>query len=431
MMIVWIPLGIALLALIWQIIFRRVWDKGLSVRFSFEDHPATEGETTYLEEVVANRKRLSLHLLQVQFQLDRGLHVTGDTNASISDHSNCVEYFSLRACEQLTRRIEIDCVRRGFYRILRTTLLAPGILSSRQQIMHVPQDTSLYVFPKMIEAPDIAAAFERLLGEVLSRRYLYPDVFTFRGIREYAPTDPMSSINQKAFARCGNLMVNLRDYTAGQEVCLLLNLEKPAIRYDRDLPEEEIRLAYTLAARLIEARLPVAFRTNGRDGLAPEDVSENPENRDLSSLRGVFSGISSRGSLPSRNEALSGRAIRSLSSRNETSLEAYPGEISLASGSAKGHLTAIAEALARIDLERKVRAFDKIIDEILAAETPANVTYVLVSSARGDALREAAARLAARQNGLLWLAPLETDMPDIPMPQGIIFERIERKFHEA
>ena len=424
-MIVWIPLGIALLALIWQVIFRRIWDKGLSVRFSFDDHPTTEGETTYLEEVVANRKRLSLHLLQVQFQLDRGLHVTGDTNASISDHSNCVEYFSLRGCEQLTRRIEIDCVHRGFYRILRTTLLAPGILSSRQQIMHVPQDTSLYVFPKMIDAPDIAAAFERLLGEVLSRRYLYPDVFTFRGIREYAPTDPMSSINQKASARCGSLMVNLRDYTAGQEVCLLLNLEEPAIRYDRDLPEEEIRLAYTLAAHLIEARLPVAFRTNGRDGLAPEDADDNPENRDLSSLRGVFSGIDSR---PSRSNALSGKAIRSLSSQNEASAKAYPGEISLASGSAKGHLTAIAEALARIDLERKVRTFDKIIDEILAAETSANVTYVLVSSARGDALREAAARLAARQNGLLWLAPLETDMPDIPMPHGITFERIERKF---
>ena len=385
MMIVWIPLGIALLVFFWQLFFRKFWDRGLSVRFSFDDHPVTEGETTCLEEVVANRKRLALHLLQVQFQLDRGLHITGSANASISDRSNCVEYFSLRGCEQLTRRIEINCAHRGFYRILRTTLLAPGLLSSRQQLKQVPQDTSLYVFPKMIDAPDISSAFECLLGEVLSRRYLYPDVFTFRGIREYAPTDPMSSINQKASARCGNLMVNLRDYTSGQEICLLLNLERPAIRFDRDLPEEGIRLAYTLAAHLIEAKLPVAIRTNGRDLLAPADTAENP----------------------------------------------WPGEISLASGSAKGHLTAIAEALARIDLERKVRAFDGIIDEILDSEAEANVTYVLVSSARGDALLEAAARLAARQNGLLWLAPLETDMPDIPIPQTIRFERIERKFHEA
>ena len=177
-------------------------------------------------------------------------------------------------------------------------------------------------------------------------------------------------------------MVNLRDYTAGQEICLLLNLEKPAIRYDRDLPEEEIRLTYTLAAQLIEARLPVALRTNGRDLLAPEKTPESP----------------------------------------------WPGEISLASGSAKGHLTAIAEALARIDLARRVRAFDTILDEIADSDTETNVTFVLVSSARGDALRAAAARLAARQNGLFWLAPLETDMPDIPMPPGIIFERIDRKF---
>ncbi len=382
MMIVWIPLGIALLVFFWQLFFRRFWDRNLSVRFTFDSHPVVEGDTTYLEEVVANRKRLALHLLQVQFQLDRGLRITGSANASISDRSNCVEYFSLHGFEQLTRRIELDCAQRGFYRILRTTLLAPGLLSSRQQIKHVPQDTSLYVFPKMIDAPEIAAAFERLLGEVLSRRYLYPDVFTFRGIREYAPTDPMSSINQKASARCGSLMVNLRDYTAGQEICLLLNLEKPAIRYDRDLPEEEIRLTYTLAAQLIEARLPVALRTNGRDLLAPEKTPESP----------------------------------------------WPGEISLASGSAKGHLTAIAEALARIDLARRVRAFDTILDEIANSDTETNVTFVLVSSARGDALRAAAARLAARQNGLFWLAPLETDMPDIPMPPGIIFERIDRKF---
>ena len=136
-----------------------------------------------------------------------------------------------------------------------------------------------------------------------------------------------------------------------------------------------------LAAHLIEARLPVAFRTNGRDCLSPDKTPEN----------------------------------------------LYPGEISLASGSAKGHLTAIAEALSRIDLERRVRAFDRVIDEILSSEATSNVTYVLISSARGDALREAAARLAARQNGLFWLAPLEADMPDIPMPHGIRFERVERK----
>ncbi len=384
MMIVWIPVGIALIVLIQQLLFRKFWDRNLTVRFTFDDHPVTEGESTFLEEVVTNRKRLSLHLLQVQFQLGRGLHIQGNANASVTDRSNCVEYYSLRGCEQLTRRIEVACMQRGYYQILRTTLLAPGLLSSSQQIRYLPQATSLYVFPKLLDAPDVTAAFEHLLGDVLSKKYLYPDVFTFRGIREYAPTDPMSAINQKASARYGRPMVNLRDYTAGQEICILLNLEQPAIRFDRELPEEGIRLAYSLAALLIEKKLPVSLKTNGRDILAPEAKEDAGE-------------------------------------------EAYTGEISVASGSSKEHLRSIAEGLARIDTEKAVRNFDGVVRVIAERQNDNAVTYLLVSSARGEVLIEAVAQLAERQGGLFWLAPLERDMPDIPMPACVNFFRMARQ----
>lgn len=398
MMIVWIPLGIALLVFLRLVLFRTFWDRNLSVHFSFDAHPVTEKESTFLEEVVSNRKRMALHLLQVQFQLDRGLHIVGDSNASISDRSNCVEYFSLRSCEQLTRRIEIVCARRGYYRILRTTLLAPDLLSSRQQIKYLPQDTSLYVYPRMLDAPDVSAAFEHLLGEILSKKYLYPDVFTFRGIREYAPTDPMSSINQKAAARCGHPMVNLRDYTAGQDICILLNLEEPAIRYDRELPEDGIRLAYSLAALLIEEKLPVSLRTNGRDLMAPT------------------------GGEASRHKGGADQP------ENGASVAAFSGEIALASGSSKEHLSSIAEGLARIDLEKPVREFHQIVREAALGEGESHVTYILISSARGDALIEAAGSLAERQGGLFWLAPLEQDMRDLPMPPAVSFLRIEHRY---
>ena len=60
-------------------------------------------------------------------------------------------------------------------------------------------------------------------------------------------------------------MVNLRDYTSGQELRILLNLEDPAIRCHDDLLENGIRLAYTLAGEGVRQGIPVSLRTNGID----------------------------------------------------------------------------------------------------------------------------------------------------------------------
>ena len=63
---------------------------------------------------------------------------------------------------------------------------------------------------------------ERMLGIMQCSRHLYEDPFTFRGIREYTTSDPMKTINWKASARTGGLMVNTFDSVMTQKVMLYL-----------------------------------------------------------------------------------------------------------------------------------------------------------------------------------------------------------------
>ena len=66
-----------------------------------------------------------------------------------------------------------------------------------------------YVYPRLVDSDQMDISFQKIMGSSLARRNLYEDPFEFRGIREYAPTDPLNKINWKAAARTGELMVNL------------------------------------------------------------------------------------------------------------------------------------------------------------------------------------------------------------------------------
>ena len=72
----------------------------------------------------------------------------------------------------------------------------------------------------------------------------------------------MKSVNWKAFARTGELKVNLYEDTASQEVCILLNLENHGYVNHYDILEENIRLAATLSDMFIAKGIPVSLQTN-------------------------------------------------------------------------------------------------------------------------------------------------------------------------
>ena len=166
--------------------------------------------------------------------------------------------------------------RRGYYRIMGNSLVAGDLFANQKYYMDVPQESELYVYPRMISAREMEIPFSYLMGEVRSRQLLYEDAFTFRGIRDYAPTDLMGRINWKASARTGDLKVNLREYTAGQQVVILLNLEPPRMHYLDAVLEDGIRWALTFAAQLLSEQIPVGMLSNGRDIMSGQTLRIDP-----------------------------------------------------------------------------------------------------------------------------------------------------------
>ena len=257
MLIIWIPVGILILYVALHSFYLAVWDKKLSASIYFTKRTVTEGDELTLVEEVANAKRIPLPVLIMEYKLNRNIRMHGNENASVTDRTNVIEYFSLGPREKVLREHRLTAEKRGYYRIDSSDIEVPELFSGKRGYMHLVQDTDLIVFPRMLSFDYFQGISERLLGESLARRRMYEDVFSFRGIREYAPTDPMSSINWKASARTGDFMVNLRDFTYGQEIEILLNLACP----------------YTIAGSCIDHKVPVSIVSNGRDAITGRELA--------------------------------------------------------------------------------------------------------------------------------------------------------------
>ncbi len=370
MLILWIPLVLIVLYIILHAIYLFLWPKGISVELSFEQRKVTEGQEAVLLETLKNDKFLPLPVVRMQFKLDRGLFMLENENVTVSDTVNVVEYFSVFGWEKLVRTQRVRAGKRGYYRIRTSGVAVPELFSLREGYREFTHDTELVVCPGIIETEDLAVVCEQLIGEMLSRRRIFEDVFTFRGIREYVPTDPISSINWKASARSSGYMVNLRDYTAGQEVRILLDLDNTKERFITDIFEGSIRIAATAAGSCIDNHIMTALVTNGRDVLTEQ----------------------------------------------EAGVEA---------GSSAEHTGTIGEALARIDLGMERRPFAERIYEEIEDPSAENAAYLLISSDTGDVKMAAASELGLRRGGIYWICPVVEDPPEGRyIPEGIAFYEV-------
>ncbi len=351
-----VPIALLLLYALERFVFEKYWERGLSAELDFEKEAVTEGEMASLKEVITNRNFIPLHILQINFQTDVGLDFTDSSNCSITDRVNVLDVFSLRFYERITRSLMVECKKRGFYSILSTSLVASDFFSPDIHYATRQQKTGLYVYPRMLPYEKIHIPFQQMMGEVMSKRFLYEDNFTFRGIRDYAPTDTMSNINWKASAKTGGLKVNLHDHTASPEVMIVLNLDEPGILFETELLEDCIRLALTFATSFIKENIPVSLLTNGRDKLTGEVIK-------------------------------------------------------LEAGASASHIRNFSRALARIDLVgKKSGEITELIENEFSKSRSQQLTYLYISTSRRDSAVAAAKRIADEKGRLMWICPLTRGM---------------------
>ena len=447
MLILWIPLGVAIIYLLIRAVYLRIWDRGLSVELAFGQHAVSEGQEATLRATVTNAKLLPLPVLMLRYKMNRGLRMGENANATVTDKLNVVEYFSVLGNERVVREQKVEATRRGCYHIDVLNLMMPQLISGQESFLVLPQDTELIVYPKLLEIPEMWGICEKIIGDIVSRRRLFEDVFSFRGIRDYTRTDPLSAVNWKATARTGKMMVNLRDYTFGQEVRILLNLEEPNYRYGEDVLENAIRIAATVACRCISDRIPVSLISNAC--VTSEEIPDEQDQKATARTQRILhtrlrkieypgflsrwrksrvpapdSGTANADAANAYGGYYSGNASERDSFSGKCSQALHEDSLNIHAGGSQDHIAVIGEALARLDLTREMEPFTDIMRRERQNMADSYVTVCLISSGRSDAIIREAEAMARQQDGIFWICPLRKDEEDKVIPGSIDFRRM-------
>lgn len=246
----------------WQIFYRSMWAKDLTMRFSFGQPYVYAGETANLREIIENRKKMPVTPLEVRFRIKRGVYFTETDNTSVSDFVYKRDIYALLGRQRITRTLQMQCAKRGHYQIEDVSVLSYSLLHEKTYHLEMDTDAQLYVYAKRVNVSDILNECRRMLGEQESQRKYLEDPFAFASIREYTIQDPMKSINWKASAKTGGLMVNTYTSMHKENVMIYLDLEDRLIMKKEHLIEDSISVAATLFDKLIKKGAQVGIAIN-------------------------------------------------------------------------------------------------------------------------------------------------------------------------
>lgn len=262
-MIILFLLGIFLVTFIWEFYYRRHWSEHVTVRLWFEAEALYAGDTTKLYEVIENRKSMPVPTLEVGFHTSKELDFADTENTNVSDYIYKRDVFAVLGRQKITREIPLTCRRRGHYDVKEADLTSYALLYRKRYSHALDSGASIYVYPKMTDVSEMMAMCERMLGTLQCSKRLYEDPFAFRTIRSYTTDDPMKTINWKASAKTGELMVNTFDSVLSQKAIIYLDVEDKGILKYEDLVEESIAISATLVRKLLRRGIEVGFCFNG------------------------------------------------------------------------------------------------------------------------------------------------------------------------
>ena len=265
-MLIILLLGVGLAWWLSCVLYKKNWNKKLSVLVEFTDSYAYQGEASALREVIINDKALPLPALEVRLSMNRNLEFEEEAkeNSNVTDQSYKRDIFSFLLHQQVTRTLAFRCRKRGFYHITKAEVVGYDLFFGSGHYMEVPQQTHMYVYPAQIDVRRIRLICQALSGRVVVQNRLYPDPFEFSGIREYRQDDPMNHINWKASARSQELMVNQYDSTTSIEVTVILDVEDRNILKYEKLTEEGISIVSSLAAAMVRNKMELNIISNGK-----------------------------------------------------------------------------------------------------------------------------------------------------------------------
>lgn len=253
-------------------VFHRFWNRGLSVKVFFGQEQIEEGQSVMLKEQIENRKIMPLLTLTVKFKLNRNIAYANTENTRRTDYQYRNDCISVMSYQRVTRSFKVVGTKRGYYPLREIDITAADFLFRKIYMERAENHAALYVYPMRSRLVRLDEVFHLMYGAYLTNRLVQEDPFAFKGIRDYAPTDPMGKINWKATARTGSLKVNQFFNTTSQQLTIFLNMDHKKIRQYEDLMEESIRIARNFIEDFMQKGIPVILISNGVDQMTGHEV---------------------------------------------------------------------------------------------------------------------------------------------------------------
>ena len=348
---------LAIMAAVELFIYRLHAMDDLSLDVHFSTDLARFGETIEVIEIAKNNKRLPLPFLILKFESPVSLLFLDMTNTTMTDLLYREDMLTMKPFSSHTRRIKAKCMKRGYYSFARVNITTSDLLLIEKFTKEFDRSSNITILPELVGTDELSTLMSITYSDVQQRRTLLTDPFSFSGIREYQPWDPMRAINWTATARCGDYMVTQNASTSMRQVTILLNLESYNQKQSDSLLEKSISLAYSYMLKLFEAGIPCSLYTNGRDILTGLPVSME-----------TSSGVAD---MPRRGEKL-----------------------------------------ARIDLEKEVLPFADILETHIVRSRSDDFT-VIISARNDSAFRESLIDILPLRPSLLWVMPCYRTSPQI------------------
>lgn len=264
-MIAVLLIGVLLMMIVYRILYRRLWEKDLTVDLSFGQSYVYAGESAQLKEKIENHKRMPVSPLEVRFRVKKGICFQDTDNTSVSDYVYKRDIYALLGRQRITRTLQMECQKRGLYAIEDVSMVTYSLLHEDTYRKSMDTDAQMYVYAKRTNIEDVLRAGENLMGAQESDKKYLEDPFAFASIRDYTMQDPMKNINWKASAKTGDLMVNTFTSMKNEKMMIYLDVEDRGVLKKEHLIEESISIAATLFQKLMSKGMEVGIAINLRD----------------------------------------------------------------------------------------------------------------------------------------------------------------------
>lgn len=229
----------------------------LDIDLKFDSYACFYGEDVSLSGTFTNKKWLPLWWIKIQYSID-----------NINESSQ----FSLLGYERLKKTKKLHNLKRGCYKIGNVDILCSDLFVTNKFVKRAANESTVYVFPKIIDTSEFNIEFNKLLGEVVTRRQLIYDEYEIKGIRDYSSFDSFKDINWSATARTNELKVNVYNYTSKQDIIIFLSLKKEDDWVDNKVFEEAISLAASIYNKMAEKMISVEVITDAWDDEAGKNI---------------------------------------------------------------------------------------------------------------------------------------------------------------